>query len=148
YPNGVDAGRAVQVAYNTMIAHAKAAAAVRAFEIKNGKVGIILNLTPSYHRSKNAADSRASRIADLFFNGSFLDPAVLGEYPRELMDILGEHGQLPVTQKGDNGLLKDNTADILGVNYYQPRRVKAKESLPNPYAPFMPDWYFDNYEMP
>src|SRR5699024_3974384 len=124
-------------AYNAMIAHAKAVEAFRSFEIKNGKIGIILNLTPSYPRSKNPADLRASRIADLFFNRSFLDPAVLGEYPRELMDILGEHGQLPVTQQGDNGLLKDNTADILGVNYYQPRRVKAKERLPNPHAPLM-----------
>ena len=148
YPNVVDAGRAAQVAYNTMIAHAKALEAFRSFKIKNGKIGIILNLTPSYPRSENPADLRASRIADLFFNRSFLDPAVLGEYPGELMDILNEHGQLPVTQKGDSELLKGNTADILGVNYYQPRRVKAKEHLPNPYAPFMPDWYFDNYEMP
>src|SRR5699024_1792397 len=115
YPNVVDAGRAAQVAYNTMIAHAKAVEAFRSFEIQNGKIGIILNVKPSYSRSENAGDLRASRIADLFFNRSFLDPAVLGEYPGELMDILNEHGQLPVTQKGDSELLKGNTADILGV---------------------------------
>src|SRR5699024_5358335 len=98
YPYVFAAGRAAHVAYNTMIAHAKAVEAFRSIEIKNGKIGIILNLTPSYPRSENPADLRASRIADLFFNRSFLDPAVLGEYPRELMDILNEHGQLPVTQ--------------------------------------------------
>ncbi|OZU88259.1 6-phospho-beta-glucosidase [Virgibacillus indicus] len=148
YPNVVDAGRAVQVAYHTMIAHAQAVEAFREFDIKDGKIGIILNLTPSYPRSQNPADLKASRITDLFFNRSFLDPAVLGEYPAELIEILREHGQLPVTKKGDAALLKANTADILGVNYYQPRRVKAKDHLPNPYSPFMPDWYFDNYEMP
>lgn len=26
--------------------------------------------------------------------------------------------------------------------------MKAKENLPNPYAPFLPEWYFDHYEMP
>src|SRR5699024_1474867 len=115
YPNVVDAGRASPVAYNTMIVHANALEALVSIQIKNGKIGIILNLTPSYPRSENPTDLRASRIADLFFNRSFLDPAVLGEYPRELMDILNEHGQLPVTQKGDSELLKGNTADILGV---------------------------------
>lgn len=148
YPNIVDAKRAFQVAYNTMIAHAKAVEVFREHNVKMGQIGIILNMTPSYPRSENPADLRASRIADLFFNRSFLDPAVLGEYPQELIDLLQEHGQLPQTEKGDSNLLKANTADVLGVNYYQPRRVKAKESLPNPYGPFMPDWFFDMYEMP
>lgn len=148
YPNVVDSRRAIQVAYNTMIASAKAVEAFRKFEIKDGKIGIILNLTPSYPRSNNPADLRAAQIADLFFNRSFLDPAVMGKYPQELVDLLKEYGQLPAVKKGDRDLLKRNTVDLLGVNYYHPRRVKAKEHLPNPYGPFMPDWFFDNYEMP
>lgn len=148
YPNVVDGKRAVQVAYNTMIAHAKAVEIFRTSDVREGKVGIILNLTPSYPRSQNPADLEASKITDLFFNRSFLDPAVLGEYPQELVELLEKNGQLPTTEEGDRELLRDNTADILGVNYYQPRRVKAKEHLPNPYGPFMPDWFFDNYEMP
>ncbi|GBF10270.1 glycoside hydrolase family 1 protein [Tepidibacillus sp. HK-1] len=148
YPNVIDAKRAVQVAYHTMIAHAKAVETFRTFNIKDGKIGIILNLTPSYPRSQHPADLKASHIADLFFNRSFLDPAVLGKYPEDLIEILREHGHLPVTQKGDKKLLKAGKIDLLGVNYYQPRRVKAKEHLPNPYGPFMPDWFFDNYEMP
>ena len=43
--------------------------------------------------------------------------------------------------------LKNNTIDFLGVNYYQPRRIKAKETEVNKDV-FMPDWFFDNYEMP
>ncbi|SHH00806.1 glycoside hydrolase family 1 protein [Virgibacillus chiguensis] len=148
YPNIVDAKKAVQVAYHTMIANAKAIKAFRKLNYPHSQIGIILNLTPSYPRSSNPADLRASKIADLFFNRSFLDPAVLGEYPDELIAILKEHGQLPQTKQGDKELLKNNTVDILGINYYQPRRVKAKEYLPNPYAPFMPDMFFDLYEMP
>lgn len=148
YPNIVDAKRAFQVAYNTMVANAGAIREFRKLSVKDGKIGIILNLTPSYPRSQNPADLKASKIADLFFNRSFLDPAVLGEYPGELLDILKENGHLPVYEPGDKALLKENTVDLLGINYYQPRRVKAKDHLPNPYAPFMPDWFFDPYDMP
>ncbi|MBS4536308.1 glycoside hydrolase family 1 protein [Clostridium sp. D2Q-14] len=148
YPNVVDFKRAAQVAYNTILAHVKAVESFRTFNIEKGKIGIILNLTPSYPRSQNSADLEAANIADLFFNRSFLDPAVLGQYPQELICILEKYGQLPITQKEDLELIKNNTVDLLGVNYYQPRRVKAKENLPNPYSPFMPEWFFDNYEMP
>lgn len=148
YPNIVDFRRAVQVAYHTIVAHAKAVKAFREANIKDGKIGIILNLTPSYPRSEHPADRQAAHIADLLFNRSFLDPAVKGEYPQDLIDLLKAHGFLPVTQEGDLELIREHTIDWLGVNYYQPRRVKAKETLPNPYAPFMPERFFDNYEMP
>ncbi|SJZ73522.1 glycoside hydrolase family 1 protein [Garciella nitratireducens] len=148
YPNVVDFKRAVQVAYHTILAHVKAVESFRHFHIKNGKIGIILNLTPSYSRSQNPADLEAANITDLFFNRSFLDPVVLGNYPKELVHILQKYGILPITQKEDFELIKNNTIDFLGVNYYQPRRVKAKENLPNPYGVFMPEWFFDNYEMP
>lgn len=148
YPNIVDAKRAFQVAYHTIIAHAKAVKAFKELDIKDGKIGIILNLTPSYPRSDHPADKKAAHIADLFFNRSFLDPAVLGHYPKDLIQLLAEYSHLPHTKDGDAALIKENTIDLLGVNYYQPRRVKAKEHLPNPHGPFMPDWFFDNYEMP
>ncbi|SEO14478.1 6-phospho-beta-glucosidase [Amphibacillus marinus] len=146
YPNVVDARKAIQVGYHTMIAHAKAVQAYH--QTQDGKIGIVLNLTPSYPRSQNPADLKASHICDLFFNRSFLDPAVKGEYPADLISLLEEYGHLPHTEEGDKELLKENTVDLLGVNYYQPRRVQAKAHLPNPYGPFMPDWFFDNYEMP
>ncbi|UOQ94586.1 glycoside hydrolase family 1 protein [Halobacillus shinanisalinarum] len=148
YPNVVDAKRAIQVGYNTMIANAKSIKAFRFHQFDESQIGVILNLTPSYPRSQNPADLKASQIADLFFNRSFLDPAVLGKYPQELIKLLEEHGHLPQTEEGDAVLMEANTVDLLGVNYYQPRRVKAKDHLPNPYSPFMPDWFFDNYEMP
>lgn len=148
YPNIVDAKRAFQVAYHTIIAHAKAVKVFKELEIEDGKIGIILNLTPSYPRSEHPADKKAAHIADLFFNRSFLDPAVLGHYPKDLIQLLDEYSHLPETEDGDAALIKENTIDLLGVNYYQPRRVKAKEHLPNPHGPFMPDWFFDNYEMP
>lgn len=148
YPNVVDMKRAAQVGYHTLLSHVFAVKAFREKDRAGGEIGVILNLTPSYPRSSHPADLKASRIADLFFNRSFLDPTVLGEYPQELIDLLGEHGVLPDTESGDKELIKEGKVDLLGVNYYQPRRVKAKENLPNPSAPILPEWFFDHYEMP
>lgn len=148
YPNKVDAKAAVQVAYHTAVASAKAIELFHQMGDNRGKIGIILNLTPSYPRSQNPADLKASEVADLFFNRSFLDPSVLGEYPEQLKAIVKQHDIAPETEAEDEALLRENTVDILGVNYYQPRRVKAKEHAPNPDGPFLPEWYFDNYVMP
>ncbi|WP_212933556.1 glycoside hydrolase family 1 protein [Robertmurraya siralis] len=147
YPNEVDFGKAVQVAFHSILASAKAIQAYRKLK-QDGKIGIILNLTPSYPRSQNSADLQAAKLADAFFNRSFLDPSVKGEFPRELIQILKDEGFLPKIMSGDLAIIKENTVDLLGVNYYQPRRVKAKENLPNPNAPFMPERFFDHYEMP
>jgi 6-phospho-beta-glucosidase len=147
YPNEVNFGKAVQVAFNTILSSAKAIKAYKEMG-QNGKVGIILNLTPSYPRSQHPADLKASVIADAIFNRSFLDPSVKGEFPEELVGILKEEGFMPEYENGDLDIIKNNTVELLGVNYYQPRRVKAKENLPNPEAPFLPERYFDNYVMP
>ncbi|MEI8632623.1 family 1 glycosylhydrolase [Vibrio sp. PP-XX7] len=62
--------------------------------------------------------------------------------------MLHQYNQLPNCQSGDAELLLAGRVDILGVNYYQPRRVKARDNAINPGAPFMPEWFFDPYEMP
>ncbi|QFY87513.1 glycoside hydrolase family 1 protein [Bacillus subtilis] len=147
YPNKVDFKEAVQVGFHTMLSSARAIQAYREME-QDGKIGIILNLTPSYPRSSHPADVKAGEIADAFFNRSFLDPSVKGEFPKELVDILKHEGFMPDYIPEDLDIIKKNTVDLLGVNYYQPRRVKAKEHLPNPDAPFLPDRYFDPYVMP
>ncbi len=113
-----------------------------------GRIGIILNLTPSYPRSTDdKEDVEAAYIADLFFNRSFLDPSVKGEFPSDLIKLLKENNALPQYELNDLEIIKENTVNYLGVNYYQPRRVKAKETKINKDV-FMPEWFFDSYEMP
>lgn len=147
YPCKVDSKLAVQVAYHTALANAFA---IKEYHDLNqgGKIGIVVNLTPAYPRSKNDADIKAANIAELFANKSFLDPAVKGEYPKELVEIIKKHNLMPEYQDEDLDVIKNNTVDFLGVNYYQPVRVCAKSNIPNPDAPFMPDYYFDYYAMP
>ena len=64
------------------------------------------------------------------------------------MALLKEYDQLPACQPGDAQLIADGKIDLLGINYYQPRRVKCRDTAVNPNAPFMPEWLFDYYEMP
>lgn len=147
YPCKVDPKAAVQVAFNTALASAMA---IKVYKEMNqgGKIGIILNLTPAYPRSENSSDLKAAFVAELFANRSFLDPAVKGYYSPELLEIVRRHNIVPKYTKEDLEIIRENTVDFLGVNYYQPSRVCVKRHLPNPDAPFTPEFYFDRYEMP
>lgn len=146
YPAVIDMKRAVVVAYHSMLSSAKAIETYRELKL-DGEIGIILNLTPSYPKSESEADIKAAHLADLFYNRSFLDPSVLGEYPEELVQLIDEHALLPERIANDAELLASNTVDFLGVNYYQPRRVKAKETT-DQLEHITPESFFDYYEDP
>ena len=157
YPKVVDGRKAMQVLYNINLASAKA---IKLFKDnkydKNGsQIGVILNLTPSYPRDiNNPEDVKAANIADAFFNRSFLDPAIKGEFPRDLVEILKNDNVLWESNEEELKIIKENTIDFLGVNYYFPRRIKSKENVEissesvDKSSEWMPDKYFDNYEMP
>ncbi|MGT2772179.1 glycoside hydrolase family 1 protein [Streptococcus marimammalium] len=147
YPCKVDAKAAVQVAYNTQLASALAIKACHEINPSHS-ISIVLNLTPAYPRSQSKEDIDAARIAELFQTKSFLDPSVLGVYPQELIDIIKKHDLTPDYTSEELTIIKENTVDFLGVNYYQPLRVKAPEKKPKLTEPFMPSCYFEHYDMP
>jgi len=146
YPCVVDMKRAAVVAYHSMLASAKAIQTYHELN-QGGEIGIILNLTPSYPRSESEGDVKASQIADLLFNRSFLDPSVHGTYPEGLIELLREHDLLPETDKQDLEQIKNNTVDFLGVNYYQPRRVKEREKKFTA-DEVLPEMFFEPYIWP
>ncbi|HAP6208269.1 TPA: glycoside hydrolase family 1 protein, partial [Enterococcus faecium] len=128
YPEESDMKKAIQVGYHEALASALAIKAYHEMD-QSGVIGIILNLTPSYPRDEsNPEDVKAARIADAFFNRSFLDPAVKGEFPSELIERIKELDLMPEIHPDDLTIIKENTVDLLGINYYQPRRIKAKET--------------------
>lgn len=94
-----------------------------------GQIGIVTNLTPAYCQDPdNTEDQNASQAVDLIFNRSFLDPSVKGEYPRELVSLLKDNSVLPSYHSEDLDLIRDNTVDFVGVNYYHPRRVRHRQA--------------------
>lgn len=147
YPYVVDFKRAATVLHHIVLAHCEAVKCYREMELP-GKIGIIMDVIPVYPRSQNPADLLAAEMADLFYTKSINDAILKGKYPDKLKVILQKYNQLPEVTNEDTQLISSTKIDLLGINYYRPRRVKAKECLPNPEGVFSPEWFFDNYEMP
>nr|WP_288347895.1 glycoside hydrolase family 1 protein [uncultured Anaerostipes sp.] len=146
YPKKVNRGKqAVQIIYNLNLASAKC---IEAFhDMCNGKIGIVLNLTPAYPRSEAEEDLQASEITDLFYNRSFLDPAVHGKFPEKLTELLEENHVLWETSEEEINIIRNNTVDFLGVNYYHPKRVQAREHKLE-CDQWTPEQYYEEYDMP
>lgn len=125
WPRVKDFKRAVQVGYHTMLAHAKAVEAFRESQFNDGKIGIILNLSPVYPKSDSPEDIEAAKWADHIYIRSFLDGAVKGVYSEEFIQLLERFDLSPDTKEDDKEILMKNTVDFIGCNYYQPLRVKA-----------------------
>lgn len=118
-------------------------------ELPEGKIGVIVN--PPYiipRDANNPADAEAADVADNFYWRPFMDTAILGRYPQKFLDILQRENVMFGLTEEDKALIAKNTVDILGMNYYQPMRVKAKETPWDDSQPFHPNKYFDNYDMP
>ena len=112
------------------------------------RISVILNLTPAYPKSDSREDKKAARIAELFQAKSFLDPSVKGEYPEELVQIVKDANALPEYTDEELDIIKNNTVDFLGVNYYQPLRVQAPSHTGDIDVALGLENYFDNYIMP
>ena len=98
---------------NIMRAHGRAVQAYRA-EGKN-QVGLVVNIEPKYPASEAEADLAAMRRADAYMNRQYLDPAMLGSCPEEMIEIFGEAWR-PWSEE-DLALVRQ-PIDFLGVNYY------------------------------
>jgi Beta-glucosidase/6-phospho-beta-glucosidase/beta-galactosidase len=149
YPQLVDGKKAVQVAYNLQLASSKAIAAFKKLQLKDAKIGIILNLTPLYPASQEPEDVQAARYADLFSNRLFMDASVNGAFPQELVELYEKEGVLWETTPEELAIIRENTIDELGVNFYHPHRVGRPDISPNSLAvDFMPNKFWKDYEMP
>lgn len=143
YPDKNDPKLAVQVAYNTILAHSKVAQMYHDMGLQ-GEIGVVLNLTPTYTQGTHKEDALAVAYADAFFNRSFLDPILKGTFPKLLLDALQEQALMPTYTKDELTIIKQAHIDFLGVNYYVPRRVRARTTpYTTPY--FTPEVYFEPY---
>ncbi|MGM0169272.1 6-phospho-beta-glucosidase [Enterococcus sp. AZ135] len=125
WPKVRDFKRAIQVGYHTMLAHAKAVEAYRLSRFSDGKIGIILNLSPVYPKNDAPEHVEAAKWADHIYIRSFLDCSVKGYYSDEFTQKLSSFDLLPEVKEGDAQLFSKNSVDFIGCNYYQPLRVQA-----------------------
>lgn len=72
---------------------------------------------------------KAAEIADFLFERPYLEASLNGEYSQELLDFYKNYNLNLLTEEEDAEIFKNNTVDIIGINYYAPKRVKATSSM-------------------
>lgn len=117
-PGLSDLSLAVRVSHHLLLSHARAVQVFRNCRHHDGRIGITLNLYPMQPASDSAADQQAARLADGHHNRWFLDPALTGKYPQDLLELYTKTLGAPVIHPGDLELLAASPLDFLGVNYY------------------------------
>lgn len=151
YPFEQNTTKWMQWNFNKGLATAKIVRLFKEMGLKErtgAKIGVILNPEVTYARSSAEHDQEAAQKFDLFFNRVFLDPAIKGEYPQELFDLIGQHGITFEHTEDDLQVIKENTVDYVGLNLYFPKRVKARTSAWNEAVPFHPEYYYESFELP
>lgn len=128
YPYRKDYTKSIEAMYNLSLATANFVKIVKQYD--NCKSGIILNLSPVYAKDNEKENIDVANIVDTFYNKFFLDSAVLGEIPKLFESkILRDINKSNFLTEEERDLIKNNTIDFLGVNYYQPKRVEKKEII-------------------
>jgi beta-glucosidase len=117
---------ALPVAHHLLLAHGRAAIALRA--VGAGSIGCANNHAPIWPASDDEADVGASKLFDAMWNGMFSEPMLFGRYPRDLAPLLED-----VVHAGDLATIRQ-PLDFYGVNYYHPIRIAAaREDAPMPF---------------
>nr|KYP72854.1 Beta-glucosidase 6 [Cajanus cajan] len=111
------------VAHNLLLSHATAVHLYRTKYQKKqgGSIGIVMNTVWHEPFSNSSEDKLAAERAQSFYMTWFLDPIILGEYPAEMREILGQ--DLPAFSRKDMEKLKSGL-DFIGVNHYTSFFVK------------------------
>lgn len=112
---------ALQTVHHLLLSHGKAVQVLRAELPAEAKIGITLNLSPVHPASDKPEDVQAAGVFDAVLNRSFLEPVLLGQYPAELMNVLGPI--FPQVSAEDMRIIAA-PLDFLGVNYYTRAVVK------------------------
>jgi beta-glucosidase len=126
--------------HHVLLAHGQAVRAYRDLG-QGGRIGIVLNLSPTYPATESDADRQAAGWFDGYLNRWFLDPVLRGEYPRDMVELFeGLAGSFDFIQAGDLDMIGSPT-DLLGVNYYSWRLAGAGQDreLPWVVVPAPPD---------
>lgn len=123
-PNVQDPQRLCHVAYNMMVANAKAISEFRKLKC-DGQIGIVHAGCRSEVLKDEPMYQEARRWADLYFNKWVLDTAILGYFSEELINKLNDSNiDMSFVKAEDLKIISENKVDFLGQNIYARRLVK------------------------
>ena len=122
-PGRTDPYGSLAAAHHLLLAHGLGAAAVRR-ELPAARLSLVLNLGAERPISDAPADLDAARRIDGLINRLFLDPALRGRYPDDVLVDTAKVCDWAFVRDGDLEAI-NVPIDALGVNYYQPSLVGA-----------------------
>jgi beta-glucosidase len=122
-PGRTEPASALAAVHHLNLAHGLATAAVRR-AAPQAQVALTLNLAWVRPATGSEADANAARRIDGLQNRVFLDPAMRGEYPADVLADTSSVTDWAFVQDGDLELIRQ-PIDALGLNYYSPTIVRA-----------------------
>jgi beta-galactosidase len=130
-PGRTSAPDAFRACHHLLLAHGLAARALRS--VGAAEIALTLNVTPVVTPGQvadpaapvPAADGEAVNRVDCLLNRQFLDPALHGEYPPEVLEIVARVAGLGHIHDGDLRVI-NQPIELLGVNYYHPCVVRSQ----------------------
>lgn len=123
-PGLTDPRAALRAAHHLLLGHGDAVAAMRSGG--SGTFGLVPNLYGIVPATDSQADARAAATIDALHNRLWLDAALLGRYPDEVIEIQARFGADDAVIDGDAERIAQ-PLDQLGVNYYSRHHVAARE---------------------
>ncbi len=137
-PGRQEPGASLRAAHHLLLGHGLATAAMRASgRARTNRFSLTLNLDPILPRTTSDADREAARRIDALYNRIFLEPALIGRYPADLLADMRPLTDWSFIAGGDMKTIS-TPIDLLGVNYYRPARVTARRADARPGRPVVP----------
>ncbi|WP_214408526.1 GH1 family beta-glucosidase [Sphaerisporangium fuscum] len=134
-PGRTDPAAAFRAAHHLLLGHGLATAVLRAAGAR--QVSLTFNLSP-VEGPPEVAD-----LIDGLMNRQFLEPALRGRYPADVLAVAARHGGLGHIHDGDLALI-NQPIDLIGINYYNPSVVSPKPGEPaNPAFPGSEGVFFE-----
>ncbi len=128
--SSADFGRQAPAMHNMLTAHGRAVAAFREHS-PNGMIGIALPLYPTIPVDPNRPqDIAAAELTDSLLNRWFLDAALRGTYPADVVAALKNQNPKFAPDDADMAVLEANRVDFIGVNFYSPAYVRHDPDYP------------------
>ncbi len=148
WPFVQDSNAWMQWNYNKALATAKVHEVYKKYKREGCKFGSIINVEYVYPRGSHPGDLKAADMYDLFNNRVFLDPNIKGYYQEGFFEFLEGYGIHVDINDEELEIIKNNTLDFVGINLYHPNRVQLRTTAINKDAPFHPNFFYEEFNMP
>ncbi|GAB3863550.1 GH1 family beta-glucosidase [Micromonospora andamanensis] len=138
-PGRRDPDAAYLVAHHLQLAHGLA---VRALRARGGssRIGPAFNLHPCYPADDSTAAAEATRLYDGYENRLYLDSALTGSYPEDVLADLGPDSRMVRGIRDGDLKIISSPVDLVAVQYYTPIYVTASGGMERRWPTSEAEW--------